>query len=598
MQLASFLVCVALVLLCAKGIFLSGQLTLAGIIMTVMACGARQSYLQAQAPTNGQTSAKPRAVAASRRATADAAHAIPLGPLLLVVAVLVSEKFETQVRAVGHSAVPTYVACAFAYGCTEWFDLVRSANGSMATAERGLFVRLGFLTAVVAAALGALTLNSLVAGGLVAGVAVAFETFVQLRRVVTTVEAYLIASLAGLVAVDAVMNNTLADPAKISQLDVRVTASTSVEYLIGRACLVGAWLFAAACGRWTRHLGRAPSPLGHAAILVAAFVVPLAHVSWATGWLSASQAVNALAHSILGDPTTASAELPSLATTLSADAVMRFVDRHFRTVCVAAWAIAVPLACAAALAVPERLAPRVVRRKFFHFIAVAAFAVPTAVDPPFMACWWGIAVAGSTVVEVLRFNGVPGFRGLTRLFAAVIDERDPGVVRTHLFLMLGCALAPLLNHRERLHFAMAPAWYIVSWRDFLPGLGALGVLDAAAAVAGSQFGRRTLSSVLNPILPASWRKENAPVLDRKTVLGFVAGWVATAMAAVLPLAAVVMFDAFTTKPSFAVEDVTAAHWGALIGVSGLAALYEAVTCGVDNLELPMFVMVLSRLLLL
>jgi dolichol kinase len=273
------------------------------------------------------------------------------------------------------------------------------------------------------------------------------------------------------------------------------------------------------------------------------------------------------------------------------------VNAYFPLYCVAAWLVVVPVVSGLSLAVPEAAVPRIIRRKFFHVLAVAAFAFPTAINPALMGMWWCIAVGACAVLEALRCTGTFGAGALTPLLSGVVDTRDAALVRTHLYLMAGCGLSVVLNHRAVFHFQTAAPWYVVSWRDFLPGLGALGILDAAAATVGVTVGGPKLGTLLRPVLPASWLADNE-ALERKTLSGTLGAGFCAAVAGALPLLCVTYGDALLSEtPSLSLASVPPTAWLSMAGVCFGTALFEGLTDGVDNLELPLVTMVLSRLLL-
>uniref|UniRef100_A0A7S1KXY7 dolichol kinase n=1 Tax=Neobodo designis TaxID=312471 RepID=A0A7S1KXY7_NEODS len=615
MRLSTGLVLALVVALGFKGVFGSGQLVLTGLLWALAVRAVRRSLPRSRSNSGAPNGApKASSAAASKRTEEFAAHEIPPAALLLVAAAAVAEKLDVQSYAVAMSAMPTYVTLGFAFVCSTWgADVV--ANGSCDAPATEQRKQLFFGTSIVAAVLGMLTLKPTVPLAIAAAAFVAFETFHGLRKKTGATEAFLVASLCAWLALDVVGNNDIAglvpgdddddvarDTFALQRMAQHIhrPTTTTVEHVLGRGCLEAAWLFcwlfARVTSRWwsndanRRHA--AAAVCAALALAAAACHVVMVVVSASGG--SADVAVRRVRERLLGDVTTFD-DLPNIL--LTVPTAMR-VNRFFPTYCVVAWLVGVPIASLAALFAPETLLPRIVRRKLFHFIAVAAFVIPTALNPPFMAMWWCIAVAACSVIEALRSTDTFKVGTIvTPLVAGVIDTRDAAVVRTHLYLMAGCGISVVLNNRTVFHFKNAQAWYAVTWGNFMPGLGALGVLDAAAACAGVLFGGPKLATALQPVLPASWSASNS-ALSHKSVAGTIGGCVCAAAAAVLPLVVVVYGDAWLSEtPSFSFAAVPVTAWARVAAVSAGAALYEAVTDGVDNLELPLFTLALCRLLL-
>lgn len=285
--------------------------------------------------------------------------------------------------------------------------------------------------------------------------------------------------------------------------------------------------------------------------------------------------------------------------------------------------------------------PRIVWRKWFHFVAVAVFTFPTFVDPRFMSMAWMGALALAALVELARFRCVPPFASLTPLLESVTDDRDALVIRTHWYLMLGCAIPVIVTQRTAFFWSHAGEsdvhWLAVAALRIVPGLGCLGVGDALSAIIGTVMGRSATAkwavlfnpagfyssaqessspseaasrSVASPSssMPASALVRNNPVLEKKSIVGtLLGGFVITFFVVVgMFVASRLAADRFVLSAPPAPVSVgatfflvkrsvweTAKLFAKLAAVLGYGALYETVAGGVDNLELPLAAMVLS-----
>jgi hypothetical protein len=580
-KLASLLVVAIVTAMCVKATLFRGQLVLAGVLATlaIVAAAGRGSKKQGL----------PKA-AATKRSADEARFALPLAVVLLVPAALVAEKLDVQERAVGFNAVPVYVVCAWSYAASSWAK--NAAAGE--TSTKAMLESIGFIGGVCAAALGFLTLSPLPPLAVVLGLAVPLHTFRCLHPRIGVQEAFLVASLCAVIAVDAVTNNALVSDntaapvtegvVKLARFNIHAPVSTTVEHMVGRAVLVAVWITCAvnsaisrfATSAATRHIAACGALLVGVGVALSHVWLVLRHYAVPT-----SDAISALGGDVAWPPTQVS---------------------HLRLPMVVAWAIVIPLLSALVLALPHATFTRIVRRKLFHFIAVAAFLLPTATDPTYMAMWWCLAIGACTLLEYGRCHALFGLSRLQPLLDAVVDARDTGVIRTHLYLILGCGLSLILNHRIDYHFDTPPSPSARLLRDVLPGLGALGVLDAVAAIVGSTLGKVKLAAVLYPAMPASWRAAN-PILQCKTVEGTAAGWVALS---VVGCGVAILAVPLATSVR---DGLTAPGWETLlVGAPVLtlvrvvlvalgASVYEAVTDGVDNLEVPLATFALCRLVL-
>ena len=235
--------------------------------------------------------------------------------------------------------------------------------------------------------------------------------------------------------------------------------------------------------------------------------------------------------------------------------VAAFVARPGRVALLLYWAAALAAGVAAAAASAR---PKVERRKIFHLLAVALFVPGAAVDAPCLSLAYGGALALLLVAEDLRLDTAPPFHAaLGAFYAKFLDDRDGGApapnggaarapaALTHVYLLLGCALPHWLADALAADGAERRALRV-------GGVLVLGVGDAAAAVVGSRYGKRTWPGT------------------RRTFLGSAAFFFATAAAAA--------------------ADGAARRAPAVVPVSAIAAVaaLEAVAAQVDNLTLPLF----------
>lgn len=200
---------------------------------------------------------------------------------------------------------------------------------------------------------------------------------------------------------------------------------------------------------------------------------------------------------------------------------------------------------------------------------------------------FAVATAVLVLLEYARLVRLPPFGASLHKFMAVYtDARDSGyTIRTHIYLLLGCALpvwlsgtgstADLGAAADTQEGARAGnALFARHGIEPYAGVIIIGVGDAMAAAVGSMFGR------------LKWRG------TQKTLLGTFAAFTSVLVtAAVIQAANDLMFpdDAplFPTDPLHAV--------GFLVASAALCLL-EAFTTQVDNLLLPLYFWVLLTLL--
>lgn len=227
-------------------------------------------------------------------------------------------------------------------------------------------------------------------------------------------------------------------------------------------------------------------------------------------------------------------------------------------------------------------------------------------DGSFMALAWSGALALSAIVEVGRICEVPPFSKLTPLLESVTDDRDSIVLRTHWYLMLGCALPVIFFHRCIYFWADSPHWLIYAASRILPGLGCLGVGDALSAVCGTLYGRHTSKKWAALFTPESEIVRQNPVLTKKSRVGTIFGGfcLTLAVSAFCIYSARLVADRmaglpFTLENKFLIYGdvwMTLAFWTKAATLIGFGAAFETVSGGVDNLEVPLLSLAVTFLL--
>lgn len=276
------------------------------------------------------------------------------------------------------------------------------------------------------------------------------------------------------------------------------------------------------------------------------------------------------------------------------------------------WAVTVPVLSAFPFIVKylspstHHRVPRIVWRKWFHFVAVTSFLIASTTDGSFMALAWCGALALSALIEVGRIYEVPPFDKLTPLLESVTDDRDSIVLRTHWYLMLGCALPVIFFHRSVYFWSDNPHWLVYSAVRILPGLGCLGVGDALSAVVGTVYGGSAKAKW------ASLFGENSKVLLENAVIkkksrvgtlygGFLLtfGIVALCIYAARLVADKMLGLPFNLESKLLIfNDVkqTVLFWIKCALVLGFGSVFETVSGGVDNLEVPLLSLAVTFLL--
>ncbi|CBZ38197.1 hypothetical protein, conserved [Leishmania donovani] len=254
-----------------------------------------------------------------------------------------------------------------------------------------------------------------------------------------------------------------------------------------------------------------------------------------------------------------------------------FVSSRFRMWTLVCWFTLLPFAVYLVDVLSMQLRPSV-RRKLFHFIGVVAFTPATMIDPPFMAFALSTAISLCVLVEVARYYNVYGSECISRFMSRHIDDREhiDGVVRTHIYLLLGFGISLMMRCRQ-LSIDGPPVPAIIELSiNMIPGVVSLGIVDACAAITGSSLflsSRRTLGRYLKNGLFTE--RANASI-THKTTTGTLGGLVCGLVfwGVILAIAEVPI-----TGPAF--------YSFTMIAV---CTLTECFMDGVDNLQLPMVVL--------
>lgn len=259
--------------------------------------------------------------------------------------------------------------------------------------------------------------------------------------------------------------------------------------------------------------------------------------------------------------------------------LIRYIASSCHRICaLITWAIAVPL-CTICVEKFTGGLRKTVRRKMFHFIAVALFTPVALVDPSFLSLSLSVASGLAVFLELARFYGVYGSSAISRFVSGHIDDRDAidGAVRTHIYLIYGLGVSMALRCRhEEPHLTVGVLRVMEFSINLIPGIVALGVVDACSAIVGSTFllsHRRTLGEYLNNRI---FTERANPSVTHKTNTGTLGG--------LLCGAAFWMFILLLTGTA---KETGAGYSFILVLVSSLA---ECFLDGVDNLQLPLVVM--------
>lgn len=122
----------------------------------------------------------------------------------------------------------------------------------------------------------------------------------------------------------------------------------------------------------------------------------------------------------------------------------------------------------------------VVRRKWFHLLAVVLFGPVTSMMPQLQSLSYAIALCIMAVAEELR-RDIPFLQSFYLHFVDPTKD-NPALIVSHVFLILGCAI-PLWT-AEWIYDDISMHHSLSQW-----GVLCLGIGDASGAVFGTFFGR-------------------------------------------------------------------------------------------------------------
>ena len=208
----------------------------------------------------------------------------------------------------------------------------------------------------------------------------------------------------------------------------------------------------------------------------------------------------------------------------------------------------------------------VVRRKWFHLVAVLLFGPITVVFPQLLALGYAVALCGLAILEKLR----PQVPALQVFYKSLIDPNkdDPNnILFSHMFLVLGCAL-PLWIQQSHCtgsndNTATTIKVILSQW-----GVLSLGVGDAMGAIVGTYYGKHR------------WGR------NRRTLEGSAAMWMSMMLTGGTMLVLLSDYDSLSSASS----------WSALLVATTFSTFIEAYTLQMDNIMLPLAgVAILSRL---
>ncbi|KAG7343738.1 hypothetical protein IV203_021746 [Nitzschia inconspicua] len=199
------------------------------------------------------------------------------------------------------------------------------------------------------------------------------------------------------------------------------------------------------------------------------------------------------------------------------------------------------------LAVPTERIPVVVKRKWFHLIAIILFGPVIVKLPQLMALSFVIAICVLMVLETLR-RDLPSLQSFYVTFVDCTKDNDDQIIVSHIFLIVGCA-APLwlsLVVADATNNNNTPSMLLAEF-----GVICIGIGDAMGAVVGKLYGRQ------------KWGGTNPRTLE-----GSFAMWLSMLVGGAL----------FCREA----KDVLG-----LILATSLTTLLEAFTIHLDNLVLPL-----------
>ena len=183
----------------------------------------------------------------------------------------------------------------------------------------------------------------------------------------------------------------------------------------------------------------------------------------------------------------------------------------------------------------------VIRRKWFHLLAVALFGPVTFFLPQLMSLSYAIVLCILAVLENLR-SDIPDLQSFYLTFADPTKDKPQNLLMSHIFLVLGCAMPHWISEYVRHDQSVL----LLSW-----GVVVLGIGDAAGAMIGSLYGTH------------HWGR------NQRTLEGSLAMWLSIVGIA-LPLL-------ISNPQNFCI----------IAAATTLTTVLEAFTLQMDNLVLPL-----------
>lgn len=134
-----------------------------------------------------------------------------------------------------------------------------------------------------------------------------------------------------------------------------------------------------------------------------------------------------------------------------------------------------------------------------HLVAIIIFAPTTYCLPQLLSLSYAIAICGLLVLETIRWDCQVLQHFYTTFQDPTKDNAEQGMVLSHLFLILGCALPLWIAQcvtdnssqqemREMTAAMSSPSSIIPGWLLSQWGVLCLGVGDAMSALIGKRFG--------------------------------------------------------------------------------------------------------------
>lgn len=201
-----------------------------------------------------------------------------------------------------------------------------------------------------------------------------------------------------------------------------------------------------------------------------------------------------------------------------------------------------------------------ITRKYFHFIVVATYIPGIIFDRPLLYVAATVCLAVFIFLEYVRYFRIkPLGHTLRSLLSLFLDERDSGpLILTHIYLLLGMSLPIWLIPRP-----CAQKGSLGGARALVPyaGVLAVGVGDTVASIFGSTMGE------------IRWPG------TKKTF----EGTMTSIFAQIISVALILIFDSgVDLNYSYA--------W--ILGSISTVSLLEAYTTQIDNLLLPLYLLIL------